>query len=77
MMAYISEHLSSLRQEINTLRNSNALGTKNGRYNEHEQTARELRTNRLREIKEELSRMLSQPEDSKVWWDRVRRTTVA
>lgn len=77
VMPYISEHLASLRQEIKTLRNSNALVTKNGRYNEHEQTAHELRTNRLREIKEELSQMLNQPDDRKVWWEGVRKTNVA
>jgi hypothetical protein len=76
-MPYISEHLSSLRQEITALRNSNALVTKNGRHNEHEQTALELRTKRLREIKDELSRMLSQPDDPKVWWERFRKTNVA
>ena len=54
-MPYISEHLSSLRQEIISLRNANTLVTKNGRPTEHEQTALELRTTRLREIKQELS----------------------
>lgn len=77
VMAYISERLSSLRQEITALRNSNALVTKNGRYNEYEQTALELRTNRLREIKDELSKMLDHPDDPKVWWERSRRTNVA
>ena len=76
-MPYISEHLSSLRQEIAALRNSNALVTKNGRHNEHDQTALELRTMRLREIKDELSRMLSHPDDPKVWWERFRKTNVA
>jgi hypothetical protein len=76
-MPYISEHLSSLRQEITALRNSNALVTKDGRHNEHDQTALELRTKRLREIKEELSRMLSQPDDPKVWWERLRRRDIA
>ena len=77
VMPYISEHLSSLRQEIITLRNSNALVTKNGRHNEHEQTALELRTKRLREIKDELSRMLSHPEDPQVWWERFRKSDIA
>lgn len=76
-MPYISEHLSSLRQEIAALRNSNALVAKNGRHNEHEQTALELRTMRLREIKDELSRMLNQPNDPSVWWERFRKTKVA
>jgi hypothetical protein len=80
-MPYISEHLSSLRQEITALRNSNTLvmknGAKNGRPTEHDQTALELRTKRLREIKDELSRMLSHPDDPKVWWERFRKTSVA
>jgi len=71
-MTYITEHLSSLRQEISALRDSNALIAKNGPHSEHEQTALELRTNRLREIKQELSRMLNQPDDPKVWWERFR-----
>jgi hypothetical protein len=77
VMPYISEHLSSLRQEITDLRNSNALVAKNGRHNEQDQTALELRTKRLREIKDELSRMLSQPDDPKVWWERFRKPSVA
>jgi hypothetical protein len=76
-MPYISEHLSSLRQEIISLRNANTLVTKNGRPTEHEQTALELRTTRLREIKQELSKMLNQPDDPKVWWERFRKTSVA
>lgn len=76
-MPYISEHLSSLRQEITSLRNANTLVTKNGRPTEHEQTALELRTTRLREIKQELSKMLNQPDDPKVWWERFRKTRVA
>jgi hypothetical protein len=38
-----------------------------------DQTARELRTNRLREIKQELSRMLDRPQDPKVWWEKFRK----
>jgi len=76
-MPYISEHLSSLRREITSLRNSNALVSKNGIHSEHDQTALELRANRLREIKEELSQMLNQPDDPKVWWERFRKTNVA
>jgi hypothetical protein len=76
-MPYISEHLSSLRQEITALRNSNALVTKNGRHNVLDQTALELRTNRLREIKQELSKMLNRPDDPKVWWERSRKPSAA
>ena len=72
-MAYISEHLSSLRQEITDLRNLNTRFTEKGDHTAVDQTALELRTNRLREIKQELSKMLNRPDDPKVWWERSRR----
>ncbi len=72
-MAYISEHLSSLRQEIVDLRDLNARFTEKGEHTALDQTALELRTNRLREIKQELSKMLNRPDDPKVWWERFRK----
>ncbi len=75
-MAYISEHLTSLRQEITDLRNLNARLSEKGNHSEADQTALELRTNRLREIKQELSKMLNRPEDPKVWWERSRRSNL-
>jgi hypothetical protein len=72
-MPYITEHLSSLRQEIADLRNLNARFAEKGGHNTLDQTALELRTNRLREIKQELSNMLNRPDDPKVWWERSRR----
>jgi hypothetical protein len=72
-MPYITEHLSSLRQEIADLRNLNARFTEKGDHTALDQTALELRTNRLREIKKELSQMLNRPDDPKVWWERARR----
>jgi hypothetical protein len=72
-MPYITEHLSSLRQEIADLRNLNARFAEKGGHNALDQTALELRTNRLREIKQELSNMLNRPDDPKVWWERSRR----
>ena len=71
-MPYISEHLSSHRQEIADLRSLNARFTEKGDHNALDQTALELRTNRLREIKQELSNMLNRPDDPKVWWERAR-----
>jgi hypothetical protein len=71
-MPYISEHLSSLRQEITDLRNLNARLAESGKRTDVDQTALELRTNRLREIKQELSKMLNRPDDPKVWWERSR-----
>jgi hypothetical protein len=46
-------------------------------HTEIEQTARDLRTNRLREIKQELSKMLDRPQDSKVWWEKSRGSRAA
>jgi hypothetical protein len=71
-MPYISEHLSSLRQEITDLRNLNARLAASGQRTDLDQTALELRTNRLREIKQELAKMLDRPDDPKVWWERSR-----
>jgi len=75
-MAYISEHLTSLRQEITDLRNMNARCAEKGGHTALDQTALELRTNRLREIKQELSKMLNRPNDPKVWWERSRRSNL-
>jgi hypothetical protein len=76
-MPYITERLSSLRQEIADLRNLNARFTeKGGGHNALDQTALELRTVRLREIKQELSKILNRPDDPKVWWERSRRQAV-
>ena len=72
-MPYITEHLTSLRQEIADLRNLNARLAEKAGHNPVDQTALELRTNRLREIKQELANMLNRPEDPKVWWERSRR----
>ena len=74
-MPYISEHLSSLRQEITDLRNLNARLAEKGTRTDLDQTALELRTNRLREIKQELSKMLNRPDDPKVWWERSRSSS--
>lgn len=73
-MPYISEHLSGLRQEISDLQAMNLRYAGKNTRTEVDQTALELRTNRLREIKQELSKMLDRPQDSKVWWEKSRRT---
>ncbi len=72
-MPYITERLSSLRQEIADLRNLNARSSEKTEHSAIDQTALELRTNRLREIKQELSSILNRPDDPKVWWERSRR----
>jgi hypothetical protein len=73
-MPYIKEHLSGLRQEISDLQTMNVRYAGKRVHSEVEQTALELRTNRLREIKQELAKMLDRPQDSKVWWEKSRRS---
>ncbi len=72
-MPYISERLSSLRQEISTLRNMNARYSEKGEHSAMDQSALEFRTNRLLEIKQELSKILDRPGDPAVWWEKSRR----
>lgn len=69
-MPYILEHLSSLRQEITDLRNLNAQNSSRSADNQIDQSAVEMRANRLAEIKKELSQMLNRPEDPRVWWEK-------
>ena len=46
--------------------------------NQIDQSAVEMRANRLLEIKKELSQMLNRPEDPQVWWEKGgRRNRVA
>jgi hypothetical protein len=71
-MAYISERLSSLRQEIISLRNLNARSSEKTAHTPADQSALEVRAHRLREIQQELSTMLTRPDDPTVWWDRMR-----
>ena len=71
-MPYILEHLSSLRQEITDLRNINARAASRSADTPIDQSAMEMRANRLAEIKKELSQMLNRPEDPAVWWEKGR-----
>ena len=71
-MTYISEHLSSLRQEITDLRNMNARYSGKIEHGPLDQSALEMRTNRLLQIKKELANMLDRPNDPKVWWEKLR-----
>jgi hypothetical protein len=72
-MTYISEHLSSLRQEITDLRNMNARYSAKSEHGPLDQSALEVRTTRLLQIKKELSNMLERPTDPKVWWEKLRK----
>ena len=75
-MTYISEHLSSLRQEITDLKNMNARYSAKSEHGPLDQSALETRTNRLLQIKQELSDMRgNRPTDPKVWWEKLRKPT--
>jgi hypothetical protein len=76
-MPYILEHLTSLRQEITDLRNMNVRSANRSTDSQIDQSAVEMRANRLTEIKKELSQMLNRPEDPAVWWEKGRRNRVA
>src|ERR1700751_2922737 len=71
-MPYITEHLSSLRQEITTLRDLNARYSAKSEHGPTDQSALALRTNRLLEIKTDLSKILNRPDDSAVCGQKVR-----
>jgi hypothetical protein len=71
-MNYLSEHLSSLRQEINELRNMNVLYLQRSEHSPVERTASDVRGSRLLQIKQELTKMRNRPDDSAVWWGNIR-----
>jgi len=71
-MPYIMEHISRLRQEVTTLRNMNARYSEKSEHSPMDQSALELRTTRLLQIKQELSKILDRPGDSTVWWEKLR-----
>ena len=73
LMDYLSLHLASLRQEIADLRNMNVLYAQQSVHNDVEQTASDVRANRLLQIKRELSKMRDCPPEPRVWWDKVRK----
>jgi len=72
-MPYILEHISRLRQEVTTLRNMNARYSEKSEHSPMDQSALEVRTTRLLEIKQELSKILDRPGDSAEWWEKLRR----
>ena len=74
IMTHIPERLTSLRQEITDLRNMNAIYSQRRAHSPIEQSAAEVRAGRLLQIKQELSKMLSRPDEvPSVWWDNARR----
>jgi hypothetical protein len=67
-MNYLTEHLSSLRQEITNLQNMNVVYLQRSGHSPVERAASEVRGSRLLQIKQELSKMRNRPDDSVVWW---------
>jgi hypothetical protein len=72
-MAYLTERLSYLRQEITELRNMNILYAKRSDHSPVERTASDVRGSRLLQIKQELSKMRNRSDDAAVWWGKSRR----
>ena len=73
-MAYLAEHLSSLRHEITDLRNMNVVYSQQIQHTPVERTASIVRESRLVQIKQELSKMRNRPDDSAVWWGKSGKT---
>jgi hypothetical protein len=71
-MDYFSQRLSELRREIANLRSNNASYSQQSEHSQSDQSACELRSNRLLQIKKELSAMLARPREGSVWWERAR-----
>ena len=74
-MDHLATHLVTLRQEINTLRDLNALYKQHRHHSPLEQTDFDVRESRLLQIKRELSNMLNSPPETSVWWEKSRRLT--
>jgi hypothetical protein len=71
-MDYFSQRLIELRREIANLRGNNASYSQQTEHSPADHSAYELRSNRLLQIKKELSAMLARPQEGSVWWERGR-----
>ena len=76
-VTYLADHLSSLRQEIAHLQNMNTHYANKTEHSPLDESALELRTVRLLQIKKELANMLVRPNNSKVWWERLPKRHIA
>ena len=74
---YLANHLSSLRQEIAHLQNMNTNYAKTTEHSPVDESALEMRTVRLLQIKKELANMLVRPSDPKVWWEKLAKPRIA
>ena len=76
-VTYLANHLSSLRQEIAHLQNMNNHYANKSEHSPLDESALEMRTVRLLQIKKELANMLDRPNNPKVWWERLPKSRVA
>ena len=76
-MTYLADHLSSLRQEIAHLQNMNTHYANKTEHSPLDESALEIRTVRLLQIKKELANLLVRPNDPKVWWEKLPKSNVA
>jgi len=65
------DHLSSLRQEIAHLQNMNTRYANKSEHSPLDESALEIRTVRLLQIKKELANMVVRSNDPKVWWEKL------
>lgn len=71
-MTYLMERLFSLRQEIAHLQDLNTHYSHRSDDSPLDESASETRAIRLLQIKKELATMLCRPNDSKIWWEKLR-----
>jgi len=76
-VTYLADHLSCLRQEIARLQNMNTDYANKTEHSPLDDSALELRTVRLLQIKKELANMLVRPNDPKVWWESLPNSRIA
>ena len=76
-VTYLADHLFSLRQEIAHLQNMNTHYAKKTEHTPLDESALELRTVRLLQIKKELANMLVRPNNPKVWWEKLSKPRIA
>jgi len=70
-VTYLVDHLSSLRQEIAHLQNMNTRYANKSEHSPLDESALEIRTVRLLQIKKELANMVVRSNDPKVWWEKL------
>ena len=76
-VTYLAEHLATLRQEIAHLQNMNTHYANKSEHSPLDESALEVRTVRLLQIKKELVNMRDRPNNPKVWWEKLPKPRIA